>query len=78
MARGIQEGDLAVVDLDLVCTDGLGDAASLASGDVGLTDGVQDTGLAVVNVTHDTDYRGTLHQNPPGHPPPAQTDAPRW
>ena len=62
VARGIQEGDEAVVDLDLICTDGLRDAAGLACSDVGLTDGIQNTGLAVVNVTHDTDHRGTLHQ----------------
>ena len=59
VARGIQEGDEAVVDLDLICTDGLGDAAGLACGDVGLADSVQDTGLAVVNVAHDADDRGT-------------------
>ena len=59
VARGIQEGDEAVVDLDLICTDGLGDAAGLACGDVGLADRVQDTGLAVVNVAHDADDRGT-------------------
>ena len=62
MARGIQEGDQAVVDLDLIGTDGLGDAAGLACGNVGLADGVQNTGLAVVNVAHDADHRGTLHQ----------------
>ena len=62
MARGIQEGDEAVVDLDLICTDGLRDAAGLACGNVGLADGIQNTGLAVVNVTHDTNNRGTLHQ----------------
>ena len=56
---GIQEGDEAVVDLDLICTDGLSDAAGLACGDVGLADSVQDTGLAVVNVAHDADDRGT-------------------
>ena len=62
MARGIQEGDQAVVDLDLIGTDGLGDAAGLACGNVGLADGIQNTGLAVVNVAHDADNRGTLHQ----------------
>ena len=62
MARGIQEGDEAVVDLDLICTDGLRDAAGLACGNVGLADGIQNTGLAVVNVAHDADNRGTLHQ----------------
>ena len=62
MARGIQEGDEAVVDLDLICTDGLRDAAGLACGNVGLADGIQNTGLAVVNVAHNADHRGTLHQ----------------
>ena len=59
VARGIQESDEAVVDLDLICTDGLSDAAGLACSDVGLADSVQDTGLAVVNVAHDADDRGT-------------------
>ena len=40
MARGIEEGDEAVVDLDLIGADGLRDAAGLACGDVGLADGV--------------------------------------
>ena len=44
------------------------DAAGLACGDVGLADGVQDTGLAVVNVAHDADDRGTgdeiVRENP--------------
>ena len=62
VARRIQEGDQAVVDLDLICTNGLGDAASLACGDIGLADGIQDTGLTVVNVAHDTDNGRTLHQ----------------
>ena len=62
VTRGIQEGDEAIVDLDLIGTDGLRDAAGLACGDVGLADGIQNTGLAVVNVTHDTDHRGTLHR----------------
>ena len=59
MARSIEEGDEAVVDLDLIGADGLRDAAGLACGDVGLADGVEDTGLAVVNVAHDADDRGT-------------------
>ena len=62
VARGIQEGDEAVVDLDLICTDGLRDAAGLACGNVGLADGIQNTGLAVVNVAHNANHRGTLHQ----------------
>ena len=62
VARRVEEGDQAVVDLDLISTDGLCDAAGLARGNVGLADGVKDTGLAVVNVAHDADDRRTLHQ----------------
>ena len=35
---------------------------ALARGDVGLADGVQDAGLAVVDVAHDADDRRTGHQ----------------
>ena len=62
VARRVEEGDQAVVDLDLISTDGLCDAAGLARGNIGLADGVKDTGLAVVNVAHDADDRRTLHQ----------------
>lgn len=66
MTRGVDEGDLAlfVVDLgrDLVGTDVLGDAAGLARDDVRLADGVEQSGLTVVDVTHDGDDRGTDHQ----------------
>ena len=47
------------IDRDLVCTDVLGDAACLFLADVGLADGVQQSGLAVVDVTHDSDHRRT-------------------
>ena len=58
MARGVQEGDDAVLALDLVRADGLGDAAGLALGDVRGADGVQNGGLAVVDVAHnDNDGR---------------------
>ena len=50
MARGIQEGDQAVVDLDLIGTDGLGDAAGLACGNVGFADGIQNTCLLYTSV----------------------------
>ena len=58
VARGIDEGDLAVVDHDLRSADGLGDAARLAGSDTGVTDGVEQARLAVVDVTHDGDDRG--------------------
>ena len=53
VTRGIQEGNGVSTHLDLICTDMLGDAASLAGGYVGAADIVQQRGLAVVNVTHD-------------------------
>ena len=44
MARGVEEGDLALFafkgDGNLICTDTLGNAASLAFDDVASTDGV--------------------------------------
>ena len=56
MARGIQEGDLLVAHLDAVRADMLGDATGLTLGDAGLADGVEQRGLAVVNVAqHDND-----------------------
>ena len=59
VARGIDEGDLAVVDHDLRSTDGLGNTARLAGSDAGVTNGVEQARLAVVDVTHDGDDRGT-------------------
>ena len=47
----------AVVLLDLVRTDVLGDAAGLARDDVRLADAVEERGLAVVDVTHHGDDR---------------------
>ena len=61
MTRGVDEGDLALVAVDLgghlVGADGLGDAAGLAADHVGLADRVEQLGLAVVDVTHDGDHR---------------------
>ncbi len=47
------------VDGDLVGADVLGDAAGLFLADVGLADGVQQSGLAVVDVTHHGHHRRT-------------------
>ena len=58
VARGIDEGDLTVVDHDLRSADGLGNAARLAGSDAGVTDGVEQARLAVVDVAHDGDDRG--------------------
>ena len=58
VARGVQEGDdAAVVLMDLVGADVLGDATGLARGHVRGTDRVQQRRLAVVDVTHDRDDR---------------------
>ncbi len=60
MARGIDEGDhLARRRGDLVGADVLRDAAGLARDDRGLADRVEQRGLAVIDVPHDRDHRGT-------------------
>ena len=59
MARGVEEGDGAAVDLDGIGADVLGDAARLAGDDVGVADIVEQRGLAVVDVAHDDNDRGT-------------------
>ena len=66
MARGIKERDLArlalKVDGHLVCADALGDAAGFAFDDVGAADGVEQSGLTVVDMAHDGDDRRTRLQ----------------
>src|SRR5215212_7129232 len=59
VARGVDEGHQATVGArpDLVGTDVLGDAAGLAGDHVGVADGVQQLGLAVVDVAHDGHHR---------------------
>ena len=59
VTRGIDKGDLAVVDHDLRSADGLRNAARLAGSNAGVTDGVKQRRLAVVDVAHDGDDRGT-------------------
>lgn len=62
VARRIHEGDLLAFVTDLVSTDVLRNAAGFVAGDIGLTDGVEETRLAVVDVTHDGDDRRTSFQ----------------
>src|SRR5215216_394345 len=59
VAGGVDEGDQAAVGArpDLVGTDVLGDATGLAGDHVGVADGVQQLGLAVVDVAHDGHHR---------------------
>ena len=66
VARRIQEGNGAAVDIDLVSADGLGNAAGFACGNVSGTDAVQDGSFAVVNVgddSHVTKFVILLHSS---------------
>src|SRR5205807_5709856 len=54
---GVDEGDQAAVLADLVGTDLLGDATGLTGGDPGLSDGVEQRGLAMVDVAEHGDHR---------------------
>ena len=62
VARRVQEGDLAIVLFHLVGADVLGDAARLGGDDVGLADGVQQAGLAMVHVAKDGHHGRAGHQ----------------
>ena len=57
MARGVEEGDHALLGLHVVRADVLGDSAGLAVSDAGLPDVVKKGGLAVIYVSHDGDDR---------------------
>jgi len=56
VARRIEEGDHAARRLDVVGADVLGDAAGLAVGDARLADVVEQGGLAMVDVAHDSHH----------------------
>ena len=62
VARGVEEGDGAAVDVHGVGADVLGDAAGLACGDLGVADVVQQRRFAVVDVAHDHHDRGARLQ----------------
>src|SRR5690242_3318714 len=66
VTRGVDEGDLALVAVDLggylVRADVLGDPAGLAGLQVGVPDRIEQLGLAVVDMTHDGDHRRAGHQ----------------
>lgn len=51
-----------MLNLDLVSTNVLGDATGFSRGDAGLTDRIEEAGLAVVDVAHDGDDRGTANE----------------
>ncbi len=56
VARRVEECDLATMHLDLVGTDVLSDAAGLALGHARRSDGVEQFGLAMVDMAHDRDH----------------------
>ena len=58
VARGVDEGDDLTLVRHLIGRRVLRDAASLARGDVGAPDGVEEGGLSVVDVAHDGDDGG--------------------
>ena len=62
VARRVQERDLAVAGHHLVGADVLRDAAELLLGHLRPADGVEQRGLAVVDVAHDGDDRRPQHQ----------------
>ena len=57
VTRGVEEGDLASVDVCLVGADVLGDASGLGGDHGGRADRIEQRGLAVIDVTHDRDHR---------------------
>ena len=57
MARRIDEGNETAGGRNLVGADMLGDAARFARHDIGLADGVEQRGLAVIDMAHDGDDR---------------------
>jgi hypothetical protein len=59
VARRIEERDDAARRLHVVGADVLGDAAGLAGRDLGAADVVEQRGLAMVDVPHDGDHRGS-------------------
>ena len=65
VARRVEEGDRVVVVVHLVGADVLGDPAGLARRHLGLADGVEQRGLAVVHVAHDGDHRRAVDQVAP-------------
>ena len=59
VSRRIQEGNLLTVNSYHISADVLRDSACLPVNHMGIADGVQKGGFAVVYMTHYTDYRRT-------------------
>ena len=62
MARRIEKRYAAAIDLDVIRADMLGDSAMLLRGYVRAANGVEQGGLAVVDVAHDRHYRRARQQ----------------
>ena len=58
----IQEGDFLAIFFDLVGTDMLGDTTSFPCCHTGVTQGIQEGGFTMVNVSHDGDNWRTFDQ----------------
>ena len=58
VARRIEECNLTLPDVDLICADVLGDSACLAGGNVSGADFIQQARFAVVNVAEHSGYDG--------------------
>ena len=61
---GVDEDDLLAIHVHLVSADVLRDAAGFASRDIGFADGVEQRGLAVIDVAHDGDHGRALLTGP--------------
>ena len=57
VTRSIKKCNFLTVNVNLISTDCLSDAACLGRGDFCITDSIKDRGLTVVNVTHNANYR---------------------
>ena len=75
VAGRIDEDDLAAVLLHVIGADVLRDAAGFLAGHVGYADGVEQRGLAVIDVAHDGDHGRALA---PGPSSPSPSPPPAW
>ena len=57
MTRCVDEGDGVSLPIDRVGTDTLGDSTRFSGGDLGAADGIEQGGLAVVDMAHEGDDR---------------------
>ena len=53
MTGSVDENDAAIVDQDFVRANVLRNSAGFAAGDIGLANGIEQTGFAVIHVAHD-------------------------